>query len=105
MTRERVIKDIRNLEDAAKIEETVKTGYCDTITENIEYWIAVEEDIVDSYTRLSKETGPGAAPQIKDLANESVETLDALRRLQKSFETLGQERLTRMQTIKKLRTA
>lgn len=50
--RDRVIKDIESLDQAIKAEKDVESGYHGTIDENISYWIAVEEDIVESYTKL-----------------------------------------------------
>ncbi len=52
--RERIIKDVETLDQAVKAEKDVETGYHGMIEENISYWLAVEEDIVDSYTRLAK---------------------------------------------------
>lgn len=50
--RSRVIKDIESLDQAIKAEKDVESGYHGTIEENINYWMAVEEDIVESYTKL-----------------------------------------------------
>jgi len=54
--RERVIRDIETVEQAVKAEKDVESGYHGVIEENITYWLAVEEDIVDSYTRLLEQT-------------------------------------------------
>jgi len=54
--RERIIKNIETVEQAVKAEKDVEMGYHGVIEENISYWLAVEEDIVDSYTKLVKET-------------------------------------------------
>lgn len=102
LKRERVIIDIKTLEDAAKVEETVKTGYCDTVKDNLNTWIAVEEDIMDSYGNLSKETGPKSARALQEFAAESKETVKTLRELLKSFEELGQHRASRIQKIRDL---
>jgi hypothetical protein len=56
--KERVIIDFKNLGDAAKVEETVKTGYCDTIEDNLNTWAAVEEDMIESYVNLAKKADP-----------------------------------------------
>jgi rubrerythrin len=50
--RERVIKDIETVDQAIKAEKDVESGYHGVIDENIAYWLAVEEDIVESYTKL-----------------------------------------------------
>lgn len=52
MSRTRIIKDIETLDQAIKAEEDVESGYHAVIDENITYWKAVEEDIVESYTKL-----------------------------------------------------
>jgi rubrerythrin len=54
--RERIIKDIETVDQAIKAEKDVEIGYHGVIDENIAYWLAVEEDIVESYTRLVKQT-------------------------------------------------
>jgi rubrerythrin len=54
--RERIIKNIETVEQAVKAEKDVELGYHGVIEENISYWLAVEEDIVDSYTKLMKQT-------------------------------------------------
>ena len=54
--RERIIKNIETVEQAVKAEKDVEMGYHGVIEENISYWLAVEEDIIDSYTKLIKQT-------------------------------------------------
>lgn len=54
--RERIIQDIQTVDQAIKAEKDVETGYHGVIAENLTYWLAVEEDIIDSYTKLAKQT-------------------------------------------------
>lgn len=54
--RERIIQDIQTVDQAIKAEKDVETGYHGVIEENLDYWLAVEEDIIDSYTKLTKQT-------------------------------------------------
>ena len=54
--RERIIKDIETVDQAVKAEKDVESGYHGVIDENIAYWLAVEEDIVESYTKLVGKT-------------------------------------------------
>lgn len=54
--RERIISDIETVEQAIKAEKDVESGYHGVIEENLSYWLAVEEDIVESYTKLAKKT-------------------------------------------------
>ncbi len=54
---ERIIKSIETVDQAIKAEKDVEAGYNGgVIEENLSYWLAVEEDIVDSYTKLAKKT-------------------------------------------------
>jgi hypothetical protein len=102
LTRERVIIDIEDLEQAAKVEETVNTGYCDTIRDNLAHWIAVEEDIVDSYSRLVGRAGNKYGKSLENLIADSKDTLCTLRELLDSFESLSQRRTSRIQAIRNL---
>ncbi|HXZ97877.1 MAG TPA: hypothetical protein VED24_00760 [Candidatus Acidoferrum sp.] len=56
MSRSRIIKKIENFEDAVKVEKSIESGYHGVIDEHISYWIAVEEDVVDSYSRIADRT-------------------------------------------------
>ena len=56
MSRPRVIKQIETFDDAVKAEHDVESGYDRVIDEHITFWIAVEEDIVDSYSKLIAKT-------------------------------------------------
>ena len=50
----RVIKDIETLDQAIKAEQDVESGFHSVIDENIAYWKAVEEDVIESYTKLAE---------------------------------------------------
>lgn len=54
--RERIIQDIQTVDQAIKAEKDVESGYHGVIDENLTYWLAVEEDIIESYTKLAKQT-------------------------------------------------
>jgi len=102
MSRERVIVEIENLEQALKLEETVRTGYCDPIAENLVAWIAVEEDLVSSYDKLSKKYSQQCPNStIKELSEESKNNIIVLYEILKSVEQLGQARDQRRQLIEK----
>ena len=47
-----MIKDIETLDQAIKAEQDVEAGFHSVIDENIAYWKAVEEDVIESYTKL-----------------------------------------------------
>ena len=54
--RERIIQNIETLDQAVKAEKDVESGYHGVIDENITSWLAVEQDIIDSYTKLAKQS-------------------------------------------------
>ena len=54
MTRNRLLKEFNSIEDAKKVEETVKTGYAETAIENLVSWAAVEEDLAASYGEMAE---------------------------------------------------
>jgi rubrerythrin len=54
--RERIIKDIETVDQAVKAEKDVESGYHGVIEENISYWLAVEQDIIDSYAKLANQS-------------------------------------------------
>ena len=69
MNRPRVIKQIETFDDAVKAERDVESGYDRVIDEHITYWIAVEEDIVDSYSKLIAKT---ENPKIRTILSDIV---------------------------------
>ena len=103
MGRERVIVEIENPDQALKLEETVKTGYCDPIAENLVAWIAVEEDLVSSYEKLSEKYPQQDIKNVmKELHEESKNNIIVLHEILKSIEQLGQARDQRRHLIEKL---
>jgi len=60
MTRTRLLKEFNSIEDAKKIEETVKTGYTETAIENLVYWAAAEEDLAESYEQMAQDSNDQA---------------------------------------------
>jgi len=104
MARERVIVEIQNLEQALRVEETIKTGYCDTISENFLAWIAVEEDLADSYSKLSEkfENKEKVKKAITGLSEESRKTIELVQKLLDSVEELGAARDRRRSIIQEL---
>jgi hypothetical protein len=100
MTKERIIAEVETVEDARKVEETVKTGYAEPSIETLVQWMAVEEDLAASYELLSAK--PENAPRrgaFEQLANESKKNLEVLSELRKSFETLDRARVQRINLL------
>ena len=52
--RERVIREIENVDEAIKAEKDVEVGYHNAIEEHVLLWLATEEDIIESYSKLVK---------------------------------------------------
>jgi len=103
MSRERVIVEIETLEQALKVEETVRTGYCDPIAENLAVWMAVEEDLSNSYEKLSVNyPQPEIKKALTDLHDESKNNIKELHELLKSIEHFGKMRDRRRELIGKL---
>jgi hypothetical protein len=103
-TRERVIVEIENLDQALKVEETIKTGYCDAVAENLLTWIAAEEDIAESYRKLSEKYNDKKEIQetLLSLSEESKGTIEMVKSLLDSIEELGAMRDRRLERIRSL---
>jgi hypothetical protein len=97
----RIIFDITTMEQAERVEESVKTGYVDAIIENIVNWIGVEEDLSDSYEKFSKSL---PSSEERDAANQlhilSSSDADLLRKRLQEFEGLENEHKKRILHVK-----
>jgi hypothetical protein len=102
MNRERVIVDIHNLGQALKVEETIKSGYCDPIAENLLAWMAVEEDLASSYDGLAAKSLGNAKDAINQLAGESRNNVKLLQNLLDTVEEFGAARERRQKTIESI---
>jgi hypothetical protein len=95
-----MIVDIESMEQARRVEETVKSGYTEVVIESITQWIAVEEDLVSSYEKLAKslkdEAGREAALKLCELSRKEVTALSGF--LAK-FEEIDKERKKRIQLV------
>ncbi len=104
MERERVIVDIETLDQALKVEETVKTGYCDVIIENIVQWIAIEEDLKNSYDRLSEKNSQRSSKEaLLEFAKASKENKDSLNHFLKLFEDFSSKKVRQIERLKALK--
>lgn len=79
----RVIRDIESLDQAIKIVKDVESGYHAAIEENISYWWAVDEDIIESYVKLMNKSGDQKVKStlskiIPDL-RDHIEVLESMR--------------------------
>jgi len=86
LSRPRVIKQIETFDDAVKAERDVESGYDRIIDEHITYWIAVEEDIVDSYSKLIAQTeNPKIRATLSQIVADSRRHADMLRSVAETF--------------------
>ena len=100
MKRERIIAEVETVEEAKKVEETIKTGYAETAIETIVNWIGVEEDLTNSYDGLaSKEKSTPKKDAFHKLAQESRKNIGTLEDLKKSFENLDRARIERIRAL------
>lgn len=84
--RERIIKDIETLDQAVKAEKDVESGYHGVIDENITYWLAVEQDIIDSYTKLAKQSeDKKAKATLTRIVEDSKNHIRMLTSIRKAF--------------------
>ena len=104
MTRARVIKDFDSTEDAKKVEETVKTGFAETSIESLVQWAAVEEDLAETYGRLSEESKvPERHDAFLQLREDSKRNMKELLGLVEYLEGLDKARTKRIETLKGLK--
>jgi len=69
-----------------KVERDVESGYDRVIDEHITYWIAVEEDIVDSYSKLiAKTENPKIRTILSDIVADSRRHAEMLRSVAETF--------------------
>lgn len=80
---ERVIPEIESLDQAMRIVRDVELAYHRTIEENLSYWWAVEEDILESYTKLLNRTDneriKSTLSKIMPELRDHVEVLESMR--------------------------
>ncbi len=102
--RERVIKDIETVEQAVKAEKDVEVGYHGVIDENIAYWLAVEEDIIESYTKLSKQIeSRKVKTTLTKIIQDSENHVRILTTIKKSFTKIMNDEQRHAQLLESLR--
>lgn len=106
MSRQRILVDIETVEQARKIEETVKSGYLDATIEHLVQWIAVEEDLISSYNQLvEKGTHAGNSNMFAAFSAKSAENLTRLNTFLDQCEAMAAERKGRVQQLSRLEQA
>jgi rubrerythrin len=102
--RERIIKDIETVDQAIKAEKDVEIGYHGVIDENIAYWLAVEEDIVESYTKLMKQTdSKKIKATLSRIIEDSKNHIRILTSIKKSFTKIMTDEKRHAELLESLR--
>lgn len=100
MKRERVIVEFEGAKEAKKVEETVKTGYVETAVESLIQWMAVEDDLTDSYEELAKKSKDAASQKVfRQLHEESKSVSAKLAGLVRSMEALDAAQVHRIEML------
>ena len=87
---ERIIASIENIDQAIKVERDVLSGYQRVIEDNISFWIAVEEDIVDSYTKMANRSQDlKLRTALTKLVEDSKEHIEVLGSIRESFRKIA----------------
>ena len=87
--RERVIRDIETVDEAIKAEKDVEVGYHGAIEENVLLWLATEEDIIESYSKLVKNSDSRAVKStLTKIINDSKKHILMLTSIRKSFDRI-----------------
>jgi rubrerythrin len=87
--RERIIRDIETLDQAIKAEKDVEVGYHNAIEENVLLWLATEEDIIESYTKLIKKSESREIDAtLSKIIEDSRKHITMLTSIRKSFDKI-----------------
>jgi len=101
--RERIIRDIETLDQAVKAEKDVESGYHGVIEENLTHWLAVEEDIVESYTKLVKQTtNRKIKSTLAKIIDDSKNHIRILTSIRKSFTKIMNDEQRHAELLQKL---
>lgn len=100
MPKARVIKEFDSVDDARKVEETVKTGYTETSIESLVQWAAVEDDLAETYGKLAAATKDSAKHDaFLRLSEESKRNTVEISGLVEYLEGLDRARVKRIELL------
>ena len=84
--RARIIVDIESLDQALKVERDVASAYHSVIEDNISYWWAVQEDVIESYNNLMNKTDDEKTKStLSRIIEDSMNHIEALESMRESF--------------------
>jgi len=90
--RERVIRDIETVDEAIKAEKDVEVGYHNAIEENVLLWLATEEDIIESYSKLMKNSeSRKIKTALTKIIEDSKNHILMLTAIRKSFDKIASD--------------
>ena len=99
---ERIVPNIENFDQALKVEKDVLSGYQRVIEENISYWIAVEEDIVDSYTKMAGRNQGKAKDVLTKLVEDAKEQIEVLGSIRENFRKIAADEVRHGKMLEEL---
>jgi len=102
--RERVLARIETLDQAVKAEKDVEVGYHSAIDENITYWLASEEDIIESYSTLVKNTkDPKVQQTLTEIIHDSQNHIRMLNSIKEAFNKILSDERRHAKLLEELR--
>ena len=100
---ERIVPEIETIDQAMKVEKDVLAGYQRIVDENIANWIAVEEDIIDSYSKMSGQSGNvNMRATLNNLVEDSKEQIEVLRSIRENFRKIAADELRHGKILEEL---
>jgi len=102
--RERIIRDIETVDQAIKAEKDVEVGYHNAIDENVLLWLATEEDIIESYSKLMKNSeNRKIGTTLAKIIEESKSHITTLNAIRKSFDKIVSDEQRHAEMLEGLR--
>ena len=87
--RERIITNIETVTHALKVERDVVSAYQRVVEENLSYWLGVEEDIVDSLTKMMNSSeNPKMKSVLSEIVRDTRNHIEALESIRESLKKI-----------------
>ena len=100
---ERIVPEIESIDQAIKVEKDVLVGYQRIVDENIANWIAVEEDIIDSYSKMSGQAGDlNLRATLTSLVEDSKDQIEVLRSIRENFRKIAADEVRHGKILEEL---
>ena len=100
---ERIVPEIDNIDQAIKVEKDVLAGYQRIVDENIACWIAVEEDIIDSYRKMaSRSETVNLRATLNTLVEDSKDQIEVLRSIRENFRKIAADEVRHGKILEEL---